>query len=182
MARPADLPFTEHFQQLPCGTRAKYVAGRCRCLPCRAANSRYETDRAAARKRGEWNGLVSAAPAKAHMETLSRQGVGRRAIGAACDVGDTTLQEIRSGRKTQIRADTERRILGVTADARSDASIVSGRRVQKRISQLVEEGFSKAEIARRIGLKRPALQFKPGKVLARTEVRVERFYRQVMAE
>lgn len=41
MARPASLPFTEHFQQMPCGTRAKYVAVHCRCTKCRAANSRY---------------------------------------------------------------------------------------------------------------------------------------------
>ena len=25
----------------PCGTRAKYIAAKCRCMLCRAANSRY---------------------------------------------------------------------------------------------------------------------------------------------
>jgi hypothetical protein len=39
--KPAALPFTDHFQSMPCGTRAKYVAAGCRCPKCRAANSRY---------------------------------------------------------------------------------------------------------------------------------------------
>ena len=28
-----------------CGTRARYVNARCRCLPCETANARYENDR-----------------------------------------------------------------------------------------------------------------------------------------
>lgn len=32
------------------GTRARYVAGKCRCDPCRSANTQYARDRAAARK------------------------------------------------------------------------------------------------------------------------------------
>jgi len=65
--RPHDLPFTEYFQQLPCGTRAKYMGARCRCMLCRAANSRYETGRLAARKNGDWNGLVPADRARRHL-------------------------------------------------------------------------------------------------------------------
>ena len=36
--KPSDLPGVEHFLALPCGTRAKYIGARCRCLRCRAAN------------------------------------------------------------------------------------------------------------------------------------------------
>jgi hypothetical protein len=182
--RPHDLPFTEHFQSLPCGTRAKYVAGRCRCLRCRAANSSYETARAAARRRGEWNGLVSAERARQQLVALSRQGVGRRAVSAACDVGETTLQEIRSGAKTQIRAATERRILAVTKDAIADHALVGGGRTHQRLRRLLEEGFTKTELARRLGstAKVPALQLTPGRVTARNAMKVERLYRLVMAE
>jgi|GEM_PF-1453678 len=37
----------------PHGTRARYYLGKCKCFPCRLANSDYETARAAAR-RGPW--------------------------------------------------------------------------------------------------------------------------------
>lgn len=167
---------------MPCGTRAKYMGARCRCMLCRAANSRYETARAAARKRGEGNGLVSAAVARAHLFALSRQGVGRRAVGAACDVGDTTLQQIRSGKKTQIRKDTERRILAVDAAAVSAGAVVSAKPTQKLINELLDEGFSKAELARRLGYTSPALQLNRRRVTVANAARVERFYRTVMAE
>jgi hypothetical protein len=35
------------------GTRARYVGGRCRCMLCRAANSRYQSGRAQAQANGE---------------------------------------------------------------------------------------------------------------------------------
>lgn len=52
-------PVAELAEQRSHGDRLKYLAG-CRCVPCRAANSRYEVARAAARKAGDWNGLVPA--------------------------------------------------------------------------------------------------------------------------
>lgn len=178
--RPTDLPFTEHFQKLPCGTRAKYVGGGCRCLLCRAANSRYATGRAAAKKRGEWNGLVPAGPARRHLFALSRAGVGRRSVQLACDVTDTVLAEVKSGRKGQIRAETERRILAVTVDAKGGAALVPAGRTWRRINQLLEEGFTKAEIARRLGRKTPALQIRKRHITLRTAVNVERLFETVM--
>lgn len=182
--RPADLPFTEHFQKMACGRRAKYIGARCRCLLCRAANSRYETERAAARRAGDHNGLVPAAAARAHLLKLSAAGVGRRAVMAACDVGDTTLQEIRSGAKTQIRHQTERRILSVDQDAAADHSVINGAKTRRQIAVLLREGFTKTELAARLGsrAKTPALQIGGRRrVIAKTAARVDRLYRQVMA-
>jgi hypothetical protein len=58
----------------PHGTRIKYLGG-CRCLLCRAANSRYECDRARLRRLGLANGIVDAAPARAHLFKLSNVGI-----------------------------------------------------------------------------------------------------------
>jgi len=181
MARPADLPFTAHFQQMPCGSRAKYIGGGCRCLQCRAANSRYETERAAARKRGEWNGLVSADRARAHLSMLSRQGVGRRAVGAASDVGDTTLQQIRNGAKTQIRANTEKRILAVDKSCVSDGALVPAGRAQRLLERLKAEGYPALRLVRFLGGKSQGLQFGARKMTARNVRRIERLYRELMA-
>jgi len=66
----------------PHGTRARY-AGGCRCLPCRAANSRYECARFRARREGDSRGIVDAAKARQHIDELSALGVGRRTIAEA---------------------------------------------------------------------------------------------------
>jgi hypothetical protein len=176
--KPHDLPTAD---RLACATRAKYMAG-CRCLPCRAANSRYECERAVARKAGDWNGLVPAVVARAHLVKLSRRGVGRRAVAAASDVSHTILQDIRSGKKTQIRQRTERRILAVTADALSDRALVPAGRTHALIANLLDEGFTKKEIARRLGYLSPALQLNRTTITAKNAARVERFYRLLMAE
>jgi hypothetical protein len=116
-------PVTELAAGREHGDRIKYMAG-CRCMLCRAANSRYETGRAAARKNGDWNGIVSAKPARRHILKLARKGVGRRAIAAACDVADSIIHEIKTGRRPRIRKRTETRILAVSEDARGDKSLV----------------------------------------------------------
>lgn len=180
--RPRDLPSRDHFEAMPCGSRAKYVGARCRCMLCRAANSRYQSGRAQAIRDGDANGLVPAGAARAHLFALSRQGVGRRAVRDAADVAVTVLQDIRSGAKTQIRKHTERRILAVTAAAVSGGARVSAKQTQKQITELLEEGFSKAELARRLGYQSPALQINRRRVTAANAMRVDRFYQQVMAE
>lgn len=166
--------------QLAHGRRARYTAG-CRCDLCRAANRNYARKRLQAQREGDWNGLVDAGPARAHLLSLSRAGVGRRAVAAASDVALSVIQQVRSGEKQLIRARTARRLLAVTPDMVSDRALVKPGRTHQRIKHLVEEeGFSKAEIARRLGYARPALQFKRGRMTARNVARVERLYQSVM--
>src|SRR5687768_7619327 len=45
----------------------------------------------------------------------------------------------------------------------------------RRINRLLEEGFTKAELVRRVGYKRPAIQFKSDRIVASSAARVERF-------
>lgn len=162
------------------GRRARYVAG-CRCDVCRAANRNYARRRLQAQREGDWNGLVDAGPARAHLLSLSRAGVGRRAVAAASDVALSVIAAVRSGEKTQIRARTARRILAVTAAMVSDHAIVGPGRTHQRIKHLVEEeGFTKAELARRLGYARPALQFNRRRMTARNVARVERLYQRLM--
>ena len=160
------------------GDRLKYLAG-CRCMLCRAANSRYETERAAARKAGDWNGLVSAKRARRHLQKLARQGVGRRAVVAASDVADSIVHAIKTGRKQQIRKRTETRILAVSADARGDKSLVPAKHTWVLINRLLEQGFTKTALAQRLGYAR-AIQFGKKFVTARSAAKVERFYRMMM--
>jgi hypothetical protein len=161
------------------GDRLRYMAG-CRCLPCRCANANYERGRLAARRRGEWNGLVDAAPARAHLRKLSRAGVGYKTAADAASVGKTTVAEILTGKKQQIRAQTARRLLAVTVAARADHSTVPAGRTWRLIERLLKEGFSKARIARELGMRSPALQLRRTRVLARTQLAVEKLWRRYM--
>lgn len=181
MTRPTDLPFTEHFQQMPCGSRAKYSGAGCRCMLCRAANSRYETMRAAARKRGEWNGLVSADRARAHLLALSTLGVGYKSVAAAANVSRTSLMEIRAGRKLQLRRESERRILDVDASCVADGALVDARPAMRLIRRLLREGYPALRLCRFLGYKGQGLQFRDRWMTARNAQRIERLYRNLMA-
>ncbi len=154
----------------------------CRCVRCRAANSNYESVRAVARKAGDWNGLVSAEPARRHILRLSKQSVGRRALAAASDVPATTISKIRSGERATIRKRTEERILGVSELAVSDAAVIPAASAWRQIRTLLEEGFTKAELARRLGYTGAGLQLGKQMILARNAARVDRLYRMVMME
>lgn len=164
----------------PHGVRVRYILG-CRCLLCRAANSRYETERAAARKNGDWNGLVSADAARAHMRKLSRRGVGRRAVGAVTGIADSILAGIVTGKRKNCRKRTETAILAVDVGARSDASIVPAGKTWTILRRLLAEGYTKTELARRLGSKAkvPSLQIRTDFVLASTAAKVERLYNRL---
>ena len=163
----------------PHGTRGRYRSG-CKCLLCRAANSRYATARAAAQKRGEDAALVSAAPARAHLLKLADEGIGCPAAAAEAGCSKTTIWDIRRGWKKRIRRTTEKKILALTA---ADGAFVAAGPTWRRIAELRREGgFTQAEIARRLGYKTPELKFARGRILQRTAAMIERFWRKYMVE
>lgn len=178
--RPANLPTAAALGTgKPHGVRIRYMSG-CHCMLCRAANSRYETERALARKAGDWNGIVPADRARKHLRSLSRQGIGRRLVSEISGSATSTIQAIKAGRKTCIRARTERAILAVDREARSGGTLVPAEPTWKRIDELIEEGFIETELAGRLGYKCRKLQFARHQVTARTEQKVMRFYASIM--
>lgn len=181
MALPGLKPLAEIAETKPHGHPLKYKAG-CRCFQCTAAMCRYHTEREEAKRRGEWNGFVSAAKARRHIQKLSRKHVGHRTIAEVAGVPRSTVQRIANGKKLNIRKATETRILSVTADARADASRIPAAPTWKLINRLLREGFTKAELARRLGCKAPALQIRKDLVQARTALKVERLFKRIMAE
>lgn len=161
------------------GNRARYISG-CRCLPCRAANSRYESERYSARKSGDRRDVVSAADAQAHILKLSRQGIGFAAVGDASGVSGSAISKIRLGRRTQIRKNTEARILAVDANAIADGALVPAAGTHRLIGRLVADGYTRTWIAKQLGYKGRVLQF-PDRVMARTALRIERLYARIDA-
>jgi hypothetical protein len=132
--------------------------------------------RLAERKAGRWNGLVSARRARRHLLKLSQAGCGRRTASIASKVGETCLQEIKSGRKTHIRAETERRILAVGKETCAGGALVPAAETWKLINRMLKVGFSRSWIARKLGGKSLALQLNRETVTARNARKVELIY------
>lgn len=158
------------------GTRARYVAEKCRCAPCRAANARYVRDR---RTSGApWNGYVSADAARAHLLALSEVGVGFVSVHLASDVSRTVLQKVLAG-KGRIRAETERRILAVDEGARADGAIApteDARRMRGILKKLRRRGFRRCDIVQLVG---PRGWTPTASPLVRTVAVVDRLWRRV---
>jgi hypothetical protein len=160
----------------PHGTRIKYLGG-CRCIPCRAANSRYNSECDARKREGLGNGLVDTAPALEHLRILSGQGVGYKAVCEAAGVGNSSVMLAMQGRRKLMRAANARAILAVTFDmAVRDGALVSAKPTWRHIRWLMNEGMTKTEIARRLGskAKTPTLQIRPNLVLASTAMKIEK--------
>jgi hypothetical protein len=159
----------------PHGTRLRYLAG-CKCVPCRAANSRYSCARTEAIKRGEGNALVSAAPARRHLLKLNRRGIGRRLIADAARVPESTLTLIKRGARRQLRRQTAARILAVSTELRGDRTLLPAGPTWRLLDRLLAEGYTKKRLASLLGCKTPALQIKKTFVTAKTARDVEKLY------
>jgi hypothetical protein len=174
--RPVDLAATSILGlRKPHGTRLRYMAG-CKCVPCRAANSNYETGRAKLRRHGLWNGLVDATPSRHHILALSRSGVGRRTIRQITGISHSVIVKIKNGKRKQIRALTEKAILAVTRFDRRGATNIPAGETWRQIRWLLSEGFTKTRIAKELGCKTSALQLKKDFVWVKSAKAVENLY------
>ena len=141
------------------GTRAAYVADRCRCLDCTAANTRAEAARRRASCYGRWAPWVPADPVRRHVRQLTAAGMGLRRIAQLSGVGYSTLcrllrDEPAADRPAsrRVRSGTAQAVLSVPATvgpapgARIDAT-----GTHRRLQALMALGWSSAELARRLG-------------------------------
>jgi hypothetical protein len=173
-------PLSELAEGRPHGDRLRYMAG-CKCMLCRAANSRYQVEREAARKRGEWNGLVDARKARNHLLKLQRAGIGRRTISDISGICQSQIVKIRSGQRRHVRALTEANLLAVTTAATNDARLIPAAPTWALLRKLMTvEGFTEQELAQRLGYKNPVLQIRTDRITAKTAAKVERFYNRLM--
>jgi len=95
-----------------------------------------------------WNGLVSAEKSKNRLLKFSAQGVGRRVIGAISGVALTVLADVKSGKKKQVRANTEKAILAIDFSDLPPKSLEKVRALD-RIAEAQE--LSDIDIQSRIG-------------------------------
>lgn len=140
------------------GTRNAYAIDRCRCGPCRAAAAAYERHRVRQRAYGRFP-YVDASRARAHVLALRDAGIGLKRIAALAGVPNGSLSKLIYGDpkrgmapSKRILPQTELAILAVTADG----ALASGARTDaagtvRRLRGLVAAGWTRAELARRLG-------------------------------
>lgn len=162
------------------GSRARY-AGGCRCLLCRAANSRYECERAAARSAGDRRDLVSAHEVVAFIRFLGRQGIGYKSVAAAAGCSPTALRLLLDGHRMRVRRHLASRILSVTKDAVADGALISAAPTWRLIRELLDGGYTRVWIARQLGQRGQGLQLGRERITARNASKVERLYRLIKA-
>lgn len=138
----------------PHGSRMRYMSG-CRCAECRRANATYERERIAARARGEHNGLVPVGRTAAHLAELSARRIGYKTVARRAKVAASILALIKAGKRTHVRASTERRVLAVkpSSEALPLSARVSAWPTRMRIRELLALGMTKIAIARALGCK-----------------------------
>jgi hypothetical protein len=168
-------PISELGAGRPHGDRLRYMAG-CRCSECRGANTAYEKARAAARKAGDWNGIVPSARAVEHLRTLSAAGIGRRQVADASGVALSIIAGLRAGTRPRLRALTERALLAVTPQAAADRAVIDARPTWRLLNDLLDTGYTKARLARELGFETPAIQIKPWRCTARTAYDVQQLH------
>ena len=161
------------------GTRNKYQGG-CRCIRCKAANASYVKQRLDARNAGMSNELVPAEKARQHLFYLSKHSVGAGSVSDVTGISFRTLMKIRAGERANVRRQTEQQILAVTKAAVAGGALVSAKKTWHRINLMLKEGFTKAEIARRLGYKGKNLNLSKTRVTANTAARIERLYTLTM--
>jgi hypothetical protein len=119
--------------------------------------------------------------ARRHLLWLSRRGVGRDAVAEACDVAAVSIKRIRQGRRRFILRETERRILAVDLGAVAGGGLRDAAPTWRKLAILLSEGFTRSELARRLGYAKPELRMGRARITAATAMRVDRFYARIMA-
>src|SRR5690606_33676614 len=107
---------------------------------------------------GDGHLLVDAEPARQHLLALQTAKVGLRSVNARSGVARSTLELIRSGRRTQILAATAAKILDVTPGRGvKGPSLAPTARTALRLAEILAAGRPRDWLARRCGLEPAAL-------------------------
>jgi len=145
------------------GTHACYVLDRCRCDPCRHANTAYE------KKRRRWTGefpieehpYTDADQARQIVQTLKRKGMGLKTVASESGIAHGTLWKLiygmpGRGPSKRVRRETLEALAAVLDGlAFDDYQLAGGAKIPAReaweiVDELVARGWWKAEIGRRI--------------------------------
>src|SRR5262249_9147502 len=150
------------------GTRRGYRQG-CRCLPCAHAEAVY--------RRHPRVAPVEGTPAPRRLQPRAARGLGPPPAARLAGVPRAPVQSLSTRRRVRA-ATTVAAVLAIPAQP-APGALVSACRVRQLLAWFRLEGFSNAEVARRLGLRSPQLQFVSPRCTYRSAARVRALYRKV---
>lgn len=186
MTGRAPLPMEER-KHREHGTNACYrhgVVGNdwrngCRCYDCTSAGVLYEKLRAARKARGV-EPYVDNTEAREHLLWLESRGVGLRTVSEVSGVSRSALSLIRKGTRPVSRQATIDAILAVHVGQAAPGAVVDGTHTMKLLRELFALGYTKGEIAVRLGASTRALQVcKRGTIRRETADKVVALHEQL---
>lgn len=139
------------------GSRTAYVRDRCRCTSCTAANASHARTVRRERLLGRWAPFQPAAPIHEHLQSLRAAGLSSGQVAMLAGVAPATVRALHGAagqlRRDSVRADTARRLLAVTPSGAvpAERATVDGRGTRRRLHALAARGWTRAELARRLG-------------------------------
>lgn len=148
----------------------------CRCTACRRANSAYARARQIANKNGDWNGIIPAGKARAHLRTLVAAGIERRAISIVTGIADPYLYNIAGGHRKRIRARIERTILQVTEAQVLPDALISSKGSWDTVNKLLDKGYDETRLARFLGYPSGKLCMDEPQITIREACSIQRMY------
>lgn len=139
------------------GTRVKYVVDKCRCAPCRQANSLAAAERRRLNAYGR-PAYIDATPARTHVRRLGAQGMGWKRVARAAGLSPSTVWKLMYGDPARGRQPNKRvkpataaKILAVELDL-ADGAKIDATGTRRRLQGLVAIGYSQSYLARRLGI------------------------------
>lgn len=142
------------------GTRDGYVLDRCRCEPCRKANTAYAQQLRKRRAYGRID-LVDAQPVREHVEALRAAGVGLKSQATATGVHHSQYSRLVYGRShlnekptQRMRSANAKAMLSLTLtqyDRLPGRALVPADGTRRRVQALATLGWSVTALARMLG-------------------------------
>jgi hypothetical protein len=138
------------------------------------------------RKRRGGLQTVLAVSSRQRLLNLSSVGIGRKAVAEFTGIDNRTLGRIKNGQTQYVRKGTAELIKSVPFNAFSDKAVIDGSETRRLLRRMTSErmGFTKAEIARRLGKKEKCPLLFIGRkkmVIAKSAMAIEKLYNIVTA-
>lgn len=133
------------------------------------------------RARAIWNGMVDAEPARRHIEKLSRAGVGYKQVAAAADVNHTTVRQVMTGRRKQLRKSSLEAILAVDEQAAADHGLIRSTTARQQLRELEPEYLTKRNLWKALGYAHYAAPI-GRRITAKRAHRIAKLHRRVFGE
>jgi hypothetical protein len=173
---------------------ARYRLDGCRCYTCGYARSQYDDRRNRLIAYGQWEPFVGIEETQFRIQSLKDLGFGDRAIATLAGIERKTIRDIAAGIRhdpsrnnpplTKIRRETAAAVAAIPYDQLEapDGAYIDATLTWERIGQLLDAGYTRTWIARRLGstAKTPALQLGRRRVTARQARAVRDLVTEVM--